>query len=96
MRRQSLDPADLLYGHIGGLDTLARGLKGAVGLIADGTFDKVREARYAGWKSAEAQAMLKGERSLADIAARVERENINPEPRSGQQEYLENLVNRFV
>ncbi|HWA18683.1 MAG TPA: xylose isomerase [Devosia sp.] len=96
IRRQSIDPADLLHGHIGGLDTLARGLKGAVALIGDGTFDKVREARYAGWKTAEAQAMLKGERSLADIAARVERENIVPEPRSGQQEYLENLVNRFV
>jgi xylose isomerase len=96
VRRQSIDPADLMHGHIGGLDTLARGLKGAVALIADGTFDKTREARYAGWKTAEAQAMLKGERSLADIAARVERENINPQPRSGQQEYLENLVNRFV
>ena len=34
--------------------------------------------------------------SLADIAARVERDNVNPTPRSGQQEYLENLVNRFV
>ena len=52
--------------------------------------------RYAGWQTPEAQAMLKGERSLADIAARVEKENLNPEPRSGQQEYLENLVNRFV
>ena len=34
--------------------------------------------------------------SLADIAARVEKDNINPQPRSGQQEYLENLINRFV
>jgi len=74
---------------------LARGLKGAARLIEDGTFDKVREARYAGWQSAAGQAMLKTE-SLADIAARVERDNINPQPRSGQQEYLENLVNRFV
>jgi len=95
VRRQSLDPADLLYGHIGGLDVLARGLKGAAALISDGTFDKVVEARYAGWSSPAAQKMLSGE-SLADIAARVERDNINPQPKSGQQEYLENLVNRFV
>ena len=95
VRRQSLDPADLLHGHIGGLDILARGLKGAAAMIEDGTFDKVQEERYAGWQSAAAQKMLSSE-SLADIAARVEAENINPQPRSGQQEYLENLVNRFV
>jgi xylose isomerase len=96
VRRQSLDPVDLLHGHIGGLDTLARGLKGAAALIEDGSFDKALDERYAGWKSAAAQAMLSGKESLADIAARVEKQNINPEPRSGRQEYLENLVNRFV
>src|SRR5690606_6837120 len=96
VRRQSLDPADLLHGHVGGLDTLARGLKAAAALIEDGEFDRLLEERYAGWQGAEGRAMLSGERSLADIAARVERENINPEPRSGRQEYLENLVNRFV
>ncbi len=95
VRRQSLDPADLLHGHIGGLDILARGLKGAAKLIENGTFDKVREERYAGWQSPAAQQMLTGD-SLADIAARVERDNINPQPKSGRQEYLENLVNRFV
>ncbi|MGN6488841.1 MAG: xylose isomerase [Devosia sp.] len=95
VRRQSIDPADLLHGHVGGLDVLARGLKGAAAMLEDGTFDKVQEARYAGWSTPEAQKMLTSE-SLADIAARVEASNINPQPKSGQQEYLENLVNRFV
>jgi len=36
------------------------------------------------------------ETDLAAIAAWVERENIDPAPRSGKQEKLENLVNRFV
>ena len=96
IRRQSLDPADLLHGHVGGLDILARGLKAAAALIEDGTFDKARADRYAGWQEREAKAMLGGKRSLEQIAARVEKQNINPQPRSGQQEYLENLVNRFV
>ncbi|MEQ1900857.1 MAG: xylose isomerase [Devosia sp.] len=96
VRRQSLDPVDLVHGHIGGLDILARGLKGAAALITDGTYDKFVADRYAGWQDREAKAMLTGKRSLADIAARVEKQNINPEPRSGGQEYLENLVNRFV
>ena len=96
VRRQSLDPADLLHGHVGGLDILARGLKGAAAMIEDGTFDKVQEARYAGWNEKGAAAMLSGERSLEQIAQWVEAENLNPQPRSGQQEYLENLVNRFI
>jgi len=96
VRRQSLDPADLLHGHIGGLDVLARSLKAAAALIEDGTYDKIVDERYAGWNQAGAQAMLKGERTLEQIAAWVEAENINPQPRSGQQEYLENLINRFV
>ena len=96
VRRQSIDPADLLHGRVGGLDVLARGLKGAAALIEDGTFDKVQEARYAGWKEKGAAAMLSGGRTLEQIAQWVDAENINPQPRSGQQEYLENLVNRFV
>jgi len=96
VRRQSIDPADLLHGHVGGLDVLARALKGAAALIEDGTFDRVQEARYAGWKEQGAAAMLSGGRTLEQIAQWVDAENINPQPRSGQQEYLENLVNRFV
>jgi len=96
VRRQSLDPADLLHGHIGGLDTLARGLKGAAALIEDGSYDRAIEERYAGWSEKGAAAMLAGQRTLAQIADWVENDNISPEPRSGRQEYLENLVNRFV
>jgi len=33
---------------------------------------------------------------LEQISARVEAEDINPEPKSGRQERLENLVNRFL
>lgn len=96
VRRQSLDAEDLLHGHILGLDTLARGLKGAVALIEDGEFDRRLDERYAGWNAGLGRDMLDGKLSLAEIAARVERDNINPQPRSGRQEYLENLVNRFV
>ncbi len=96
LRRQSIDAEDLLHGHIGGMDTCARGLKAAAAIIEDGTYDKFLEERYAGWNGKEAQAMLKGERSLEEIAARVETDDLDPQPRSGRQEYLENLINRFV
>jgi xylose isomerase len=96
VRRQSIDPADLLHGHIGGLDVLARSLKAAAAIIEDGTYDKVVDARYAGWNQGLGKDILSGKLSLADLAAKVDAENINPQPKSGQQEYLENLINRFV
>ncbi|MEJ8476754.1 xylose isomerase [Roseibium algae] len=96
LRRQSLDAEDLLHGHIGGMDCCARGLKAAAKMVEDGALQNPLDERYAGWNQPEAQKMLRGEYSLEDIAAKVERENINPEPKSGRQEYLENVVNRYV
>ena len=96
VRRQSIDPADLLHGHIGGLDVLARSLKAAAALITDGTYDKTVDARYAGWNEGLGKDILGGKLSLADLAAKVDADGINPQPKSGQQEYLENLINRFV
>jgi len=96
VRRQSIDPADLLYGHIGGLDTCAAALLAAAKLIEDGKYDAHLAARYAGWKTPEAMAMLSPGAALEAIAARVASQEIDPKPRSGRQEYLENLINRYV
>ncbi|MBS3647847.1 xylose isomerase [Pseudaminobacter sp. 19-2017] len=96
LRRQSLDPQDLLIAHVGGMDCCARGLKAAAKMIEDKALSGPLEERYAGWNSAEAQAMLKSERTLEQIAERVVKEGIEPKPRSGRQEYLENIVNRYV
>jgi xylose isomerase len=96
LRRQSLDPQDLLIGHIGGMDCCARGLKAAARMIEDKALSGPLEARYAGWDSGEGKAMLSGKRTLEDIAERVVKEGIEPEPRSGRQELLENIVNRYV
>ncbi|KXG83920.1 xylose isomerase [Agrobacterium bohemicum] len=96
LRRQSLDPADLLIGHIGGMDCCARGLKAAAKMVEDKALSQPLADRYAKWDSADAQKLLRGEVKLDEIAAMVERDNINPEPKSGRQEYLENVVNRYV
>ena len=90
------NPEDLLIGHIGGIDCCARGLKAAAKMIEDKALSKPLTDRYAGWNGADAQAILRGEVSLEQLAAKVEKDNINPEPRSGRQEYLENVVNRYV
>ncbi|WP_011582137.1 MULTISPECIES: xylose isomerase [Chelativorans] len=96
LRRQSLDPEDLVAAHIGGMDICAQGLKAAARMIEDKALSGPLEERYSGWNATEAQAMLKGERSLEAIAERVARENLDPKPRSGRQEKLENIINRYV
>jgi len=95
LRRQSLDPQDLLIAHIGGMDCCARGLKAAGRMLEDGVLTDFVKDRYAGWQSEDAKAMLTTS-SLEDIEQRVLKEEINPQPVSGRQEYLENVVNRYV
>jgi xylose isomerase len=94
IRRQSLDPEDLILAHVGGMDTCARALKSAAALLADGSLEAARKDRYARWETPAAKAMLGSD--LATIAADVLARNVNPQPQSGRQERLENLWNRFV
>jgi xylose isomerase len=96
VRRQSIDPVDLLYGHIGGLDVCAQALLAAARLIEDGKFDAFLSERYAGWTDPKAQAMLAPDATLDGVAARVAAEGLDPKPRSGRQEWVENLINRYV
>ncbi|MEL6601450.1 MAG: xylose isomerase, partial [Pseudomonadota bacterium] len=91
LRRQSLDPSDLIAAHIGAMDVCARGLKAAAAMLEDGTLEKMREARYAGWTGS---TLLAGD--LEGIATMVAADDLRPEPVSGRQEVLENIVNRFV
>ncbi|SHO62574.1 D-xylose isomerase [Pseudoxanthobacter soli DSM 19599] len=96
IRRQSLDPVDLIQAHVGSMDAIGRALKVAAAMIEDGELARFVDARYAGWEGEEAKAMLAGRRSLDEIAARVHAEGLDPKPRSGRQEYLETLANRYL
>ena len=94
LRRQSIDPKDLILSHVGAMDICAAGLKAAAAMLEDGRLEAARTERYAGWDSTAGQALLRSD--LEQISARVVADDINPEPKSGRQERLENLVNRFL
>ena len=96
LRRQSISPDDLLIGHIGGMDCCARGVKAALAMVEDKALSSIVDERYSGWKKPEADKMLTGGFSLGEIAEWVEKADINPQPKSGRQELLENIVNRYV
>ena len=78
------------------MDCCARGLKAAAKMIEDKALSKPLEDRYAGWKVPEANKMLEGGFSLEEIEAWVLKSDLNPKPKSGKQELLENVVNRYV
>ena len=43
LRRQSLDPEDLILAHVGGMDTCARALKSAAAMLEDGRLEALTE-----------------------------------------------------
>jgi xylose isomerase len=95
IRRQSIEPDDLLHAHIGSMDATARALLNAAAILEDGAFQRHVDERYAGWDGELGKAILAGERSLDDLARYVEQRGLEPQPKSGRQEYLEGLLNRF-
>ena len=96
LRRQSLDRTDLFHAHIGGIDTLARALLAAAAMVEAGAIERLREDRYAGWAGDLGRSILSGDALLEVLAGRVATGEIDPSPRSGRQELLENLVNQAI
>ncbi|MEP7345663.1 MAG: xylose isomerase [Gemmatimonadaceae bacterium] len=96
IRRQSIDPADLLEAHVGSIDACARALIAAERMTTDGLLQEAVTQRYAAWDGAEGQAILAGKRSLDDLSEDVLRTSLEPAPRSGRQEHLERLVGKYL
>lgn len=96
LRRQSIEPDDLVWAHASAMDLCARGLLIAEKMVLDGALQRHVDARYAGWNDDRGRAILDGAVSLADLARDVERRALDPQPRSGRQERLEHLVASYV
>jgi xylose isomerase len=95
IRRQSIEPHDLLLAHVGSMDATARALLNAAAIIEDGTLQKFLRERYSGWDAPLGCDILAGGKSLDDLASYAADKSLDPQPKSGRQEYLENLLNRF-
>jgi xylose isomerase len=95
VRRQSIDAIDLFHGHIGAIDTVARALLRAAAILEDGKLEAFRSERYAAWQGELGNMIHASDATLASVAETAVQSNHPPEPRSGRQEWLENLINRF-
>ena len=95
IRRNSTDPADLFYAHIGGMDAFARALITADNILNKSDYKKLREERYASYDSGKGKDFEDGKLSLEDLR-NFSIENGEPQIRSGRQEYFENIINRYL
>ncbi len=96
VRRPSIDAKDLFYGHIGGMDTMALSLERAALMVDNDVLSKNIAQRYAGWNEDLGKKILAGDYSLQQVAQLAMDTNIQPQQVSGQQEFLENVVNGFI
>ena len=94
-RRNSTDNLDLFYAHIGAMDTFARALEIADKILTQSDYKKIRTQRYASFDSGEGKAFEEGKLSLEDLRNFAVKQG-TPATISGQQEYLESIINRYI
>ena len=94
-RRNSTDPADLFHAHIGGIDTFARALITADTILQKSEYTKIRSTRYASFDTGKGKDFEAGKLSLEDLRAYAV-EKGEPNAISGQQELIENIINRYI
>jgi xylose isomerase len=94
-RRNSTDPADLFHAHIGGIDTFARALITADTILQKSEYTKIRSTRYASFDAGKGKDFEQGKLSLEELRAYA-LEKGEPTAISGQQELIENIINRYI
>jgi len=96
LRRPSIDAEDLFHAHIGGMDAYALAFKLARRIIADGKFDQFVAQRYASFDTGFGKEIESGKANFKSLEKLVLGRLGEPTPRSGKQEYLENLLNTYL
>ena len=96
VRRESIDPIDLFYAHIGGMDAFARGLKIAAAIRAEGGLQKFVDDRYSSWDTGIGAEIEGGKHDFKSLSTyMLDKGEADPNT-SGRQEMLENHINRFI
>jgi xylose isomerase len=96
VRRESFEPIDLFYAHIGGMDAFARGLKIAAAIRADGVLDGFVKERYSSWDVGLGHEIENGQHDLTTLEQVMLGQGEPAPNQSGRQEWLENLINEYL
>jgi xylose isomerase len=95
VRRSSVDPTDLFYAHIGGMDAFAKGLLIAHKIIEDKVLSNFIEERYSSHNSGIGKQIMAGEVGLEEVEQWILKQK-NPVLQSARQEMLENIINSYM
>lgn len=96
VRRESFDPIDLFYAHIGGMDAFAQGLKIAAKIRADGVIKDFIAKRYSSWDTGIGAQIESGKATFEELERYILAKGDADPNVSGRQELLENIVNRYL
>ena len=96
VRRESFEPNDLFYAHIGGMDAFARGLKIAAAIRKDGRLADFVKQRYSSWDSGIGARIESGKATMKELETYTLKKGEISANTSGRQEFLENLINEFI
>ena len=95
IRRNSTDPADLFHAHIGGMDTFARALVIADKLLQSSNYKQMLIDRYSSFDASIGNQYESGKLTLEDLRDYAIKQG-EPAIISGKQEWIENLINRYI
>jgi xylose isomerase len=95
IRRNSTDAEDLVYAHIGGMDAFARALLTADAILQKSEYKKMRAERYASFDKGKGHEFEQGKLTLENLRS-FAIEQGEPTIISGRQEYIENMINRYI
>ena len=96
VRRESFEPVDLFYAHVGGMDAFARGLKIAAAIRAEGELESFVTQRYGTWDRGIGAEIEAGKHDFASLEKYMLEKGEAAANQSGRQEMLENLINRYL
>ncbi len=94
-RRESVDMEDIFIGHIGGMDSFARGLEIAYRILNESSLPGHKSNRYSSFDSGKGADFETGKLDLTDLRD-LAVEYDEPTRTSGKQEWYENLVNQYM
>jgi xylose isomerase len=95
VRRESVDIADLFWGHVSAMDCLAIGLLNAAKIIEDGVIPGMIKDRYSGWDSGFGAKIEQGAVSIEDCEKYI-LDNGEPAMKSGQEEKYKAILNEYL
>ncbi len=96
VRRESFEPIDLFYAHIGSMDAFAKGLKVAAAIRANQGIEGMIKDRYQSWDEGIGSKIESGDVGFAELESYMLEKGEANSNSSGRQELLENLVNRYL